>query len=765
MANNVIYDWGQSPTTAPSIKRSDPLGWICASLAAGAVAALLLLALLWRPFPWLPAPPGPIREFLTIWFDLFVHSVIPGLFRDEAREYAVLMLRFSDEQRFAIHLRVGLACMVSLAPAFMLRKSFLTPRDSLIHLRGAMRHEGEDALRLLIAKFALASKRRPDHEIAPSVPYPSDMWTRHVLLIGGTGSGKSTAMKPLIEKVVKARERMILFDPKGEFTMGFKSPAIIAPWDSRSFAWDIAKDMRNVGDMRRFAAAMIEDSQDPMWANASRQILVGFIIYMKRTRGDRWGWTELADLVSMPQASLLQIMSKYHPEAVRAVERASVTTQGILINLSSFCASIFDLAEAWGELPEAKRISFVEWTLGKSRQVQIILQGHGSYTELSKSYVRGIIEVIASIVNSVEMEDDPNRKLWIIADEFPQMGKVPIRPLFEVGRSRGVRCIVACQDIAQLEEVHGERMVKAMVSMSGTLLVGQIMQGETAEQVAKALGTREVERANMSSSYAGAGASSNRSTTLSFARDELPIYKPSELASRLGPTPDGKGVVMSLMTGGQAYEIFWPKHVMRRERLSYMPAKWTLGVGRDEDWDHKEAAPVADAAEDGKVDEEPAIRIESSTRGEKPDDNNGTSHSANAEDAFSGEGGRAPVADGFLSRAPMPEPSETIGFDFIGQLLRESLDVVAESPKATISQEAEHDHIPINEAMAEMAFDGTEAEPLTLAMKAINIACIASDPRPGPKEEVRTVQRSPASLASEASAKADRRAPMANQPK
>ena len=760
MADKVIYDWGQSPTTAPSIKRSDPLGWICASALSGVVLGLLVLAMVWRPFPWLEVPPVSIKIFLGVWLDLAIHVIFPGMFREEARDYANFWARLSEGQQFAIWWRVAVAGLGALAPIFMLRKSYLTPRDSLIHLRGALRHEGEDALRLLKAKFASASKRRPDHEIAPLIPYPSDMWTRHVLVIGGTGSGKSTAMKPLIDKVVKARERMILFDPKGEFTMGFRGPAIIAPWDSRSFAWDIAKDMRNVGDMRRFAAAMIEDSQDPMWANASRQILVGFIIYMKRTRGDRWGWSELADLVSMPQANLLQIMSKYHPEAVRAVERASVTTQGILINLSSFCASIFDLAEAWGALPESKRISFVEWTLGKSRQVQIILQGHGSYTELSKSYVRGIIEVIAAIVNSVEMEDDPNRKLWIIADEFPQMGKVPIRPLFEVGRSRGVRCIVACQDLAQLEEVHGERMVKAMVSMSGTLLVGQIMQGETAEQVAKALGTREVERANMSSSYAGAGASSNRSTTLSFARDELPIYKPSELASRLGPTADGNGVVMALVTGGQAYELFWPRYVMRRERLSYMPAKWTLGVGRDAERTHS-ADPATDEAQKiEKTDAEATMSIEAH------EDQKGSSSEANTSDVLSGVvGSNEAMADGSKARAPKPEPSEPIAIDFIGQLLRESLDVVAEVPKPSVVAEADHGHVPISEAVAEMAIDGTDIEPLSLAMKALNMASLAADTRPGPKEAVRVVQRNPAIQAVEHNGKPDRKQPMSIQPK
>ena len=59
---------------------------------------------------------------------------------------------------------------------------------------------------------------------------------------------------------------------------------------------------------------------------------------------------------------------------------------------------------------------------------QIILQGHGAYPELTKGYLEGIIGTVSAIVNSVEMDDDESRKLWIIADESAQMGKVPIRP-------------------------------------------------------------------------------------------------------------------------------------------------------------------------------------------------------------------------------------------------------------------------------------------------------------------------------------------------
>lgn len=574
-----LYDWGRASPPAPSIQRVEPWGWVCASALGGAVAGLVALKLQWRSLPGLPMPPGGMAEHLGYWAELACHWASPRLFPTDAAFYAGFFERLPFAQKAGLVGRAFLACCAAAAPAMFLAKPLLRPRDGLVFLRGARRHDGSEAIQRLSALLKGRALRRPDHDIAPGVAYPSDMWTRHVLVVGGVGSGKSTAIKPMIDKIVAAGEQMLLFDPKSEFTVGFGKPALIAPWDARSLAWDVAKDMRNVLDMRRFAATMIRDSTDPMWSNASRQLLVGLLIYLKATRGDGWGWMDLKGLVALPQSELLPIMAEWHPEAVRSVEKASVTTAGILINLSAFCASIFDLAEAWGAVPADRRVSFVDWTLGRSKYPQIILQGHGAYSELTRSYVEGIVGIFSAIVNSVEMKDDPSRKIWFVADEFAQMGKCPVRALFEVGRSRGVRCVVACQDLSQLEEIYGAPMVKALVAMCGTLLVGQIMPGETSDQLCKAFGGREVERENVSSASGGSG----RSKTVSYNREEVALYKPSELASRLGLTPDGDGVVLILYTGGEAYELFFPHYVIREEREPHVPAPWTRGIGASRD--------------------------------------------------------------------------------------------------------------------------------------------------------------------------------------
>ncbi|MES2149887.1 MAG: type IV secretion system DNA-binding domain-containing protein [Pseudomonadota bacterium] len=600
-----VYDLGALPPSAPSTKRVDLLGWICASGMLGILAGWIATRLVWRAFPGLEEPPGSFGFHADAVLRWVAHWLWKPAFIYETKAYAAFLSGLSDHARNALIWRACVGAWATAMPAILLAKGCLTPRDGLIVLRGAARHEGPDAVVRLNAVLARRAQARPDHAIAPGVIYPADMWTRHVLVVGGVGSGKSTALKPLIATVINAGESMLLFDPKGEFTKGFSEPGLMAPWDKRSLSWDIARDMRNIGDMRRFSAAMIREAQDPMWSNAARQILVGFMIYLKTTRGADWGWRELAELMAIPQARILPMMSKYHPEAVRSVERASVTTQGILINLSSFSASIFDLAEAWGDVPQHRRVSFVDWAHGRGKHRQLILQGHGAYPDLTKGYLEGVIGTVAAIVNSVEMDDDENRKLWIIADESAQMGKVPIRPLLEVGRSRGVRCVLACQDLAQLEEIHGAHMVKAMVSMSGTILVGQIMQGDTAEQMCKALGTKEVERVNVSSSYNGSGAG-GRSSTLSFSRDELAIYKPAELASRLGPTPDGKGVHLALFTAGHAYELFWPHYTMKRARMAHVPAAWTQGFGRVGDAGDATGLPSFDADRGGSKERDQA---------------------------------------------------------------------------------------------------------------------------------------------------------------
>ena len=714
MQNQVQQNWGAGRNLAPTERRIDPMTFITSSLVMGVLVFVPVLWLLWHPIPFIGLPRGSFVEHGLLAIKFAMHAMFQHWFAQDAIWYGTFWSRQSVADIVGASLRLAMALVIAVVPAILNARTYLRPRDALMEIRGGHRFElGEGATELAVAMKSIKNAI-PDFDFAPGVPYPSQNWSQHVLAVGGVGAGKSTFMRPLLQRIVKSGDRLLCFDPKGEFTAGFKSPIIMAPWDARSYAWDIAADMRNHGDMERFAAAVIKDSQDPMWSNAARGLLVGFLVYLQSARGTQWGWQDLADMLTLPEEDILPLMQRYYPEASRAVAAASVTTKGILINLDSFCRPIFHLARAWGHLPAQRRISFVRWTKDpKIATRQIMLQGNGAYPELTRAYVEGIVSVIAGIVNSVELDDDPARKLWILADEFAQMGKIPIRPLFEVGRSRGVRCVVACQDFAQLEEVHGKEGTRALISMCGTLMVGRIGPGETAETLSKNLGTREVERSNVSTSYDGKAGSSSPTTTLTYSRDSLALYVPAELAARLGDKPSLNGCVFAVAVQGKTYEILWPYFSMPKVRKAHVAAQWTLGV-----------QPIAEPAKQGGSD--------SGTGGQ---------NSGGTAGGHGGGGVLEPMAHPLHGdRPPQPvSPADQLPLSNLNAAPMEevTVDVVtvpttqAQAGSARLASEGED--FDAVEAVSAMAISHDPAETAAhLALQALEIL----KPRPGPPQRV-----------------------------
>jgi len=562
----------------PSALRIQPLAWAAMSALCGGAAFSASMLLLWHDLPGLAAPSGTLGAHASYLAMSAAHSLWPSAFAAQAAEWSgYLRGLVARGELWPLGWRAAISAAAAVIPAIPLAGSYLKPRDGLLRVRGGQRFTGAEAVKRLNEKLAEQVARRPDQFISPQVQYPADMWTRHVLVVGGVGAGKSRLVMPLIERIIDRDEKLIAFDPKGEPTSAFQAPVLISPWDKRSYAWDIAKDLRNLGDIRGFAQAVIPDDPQPFWVNASRQFLVGYLLYLKDTRGTLWGWQDLAGMLLTPIKSLLPLMDRYNPEAARAAATPGVTTQGILINLAAHCSALFDLAKAWGSTPAHRRISFAEWTLAEPRHRQIFIQGHGSYPQLTQALTQGILGVVAGLVSSPELPDSFDRKLWIVADEFAQMGKVPLRKICEVGRSKGARVVMATQDFAQLEEIHGKHSVQALISMCGTLVVGQVGPGDTAETLCKALGSREVERRSVSESTPARGAEAG-STTVSFAREDLALYKPSELATRLGVNREGNGVVMALATGGDVYELTWPITKWKQARKPYEPAAWITGA-------------------------------------------------------------------------------------------------------------------------------------------------------------------------------------------
>lgn len=484
--------------------------------------------------------------------------------------------------RFVLAGQVVLAGCLAVLAGYMVWRKTAVPVDGYLHIRGRRLLEGDGALSVAKAVAKAETEGRTEREdilIHPKVRLSTDRVSRHGIIFGKVGGGKTTIFLPILAEILAKRHKAIIFDIKGDFTSKFwvkgGAAAILAPWDRRSLIWDIARDCRSRQDAARFATYLIKDSKDPMWSAAARQLCVGFLVHLQMTRGESWGWKDLADLLATPEKELLAMMLEANPEAIRAVEQTGTTTTGILINLSAFLSVIYDLAEAWPQRIAGRMFSVQQWIFDEDAPHRaILLGGNKEFGPLMSAFSGALVAQAAASVCSPRLADSRSRRLYFVLDEFPQLGKVDIEPLVAVGRSKGARVWLGLQDFGQLKKLYGADEAQAITAMVGTLICAGAAPGETAKFIADMAGSREVERSSLSTSIQG-GASA-ASTSHTWQRETIPVLSESQ-ASGLGPvagTREIRALVLNL--GNDALILRWPFDTRLSIAKAVELAEWTL---------------------------------------------------------------------------------------------------------------------------------------------------------------------------------------------
>lgn len=427
-------------------------------------------------------------------------------------------------------------------------------------------------------------------EIAPGVPISLGRETRHLLILGSTGGGKTQLITPLIQQALARGDKLLVYDNKGDFTQMFPEALLLAPWDARSPAWDVGRDCRTRGDARALAGRLIPDSADPVWAEGARSILTGLLVSLQAAHGIEWGWSDLARAVSLPLPEIRQQLSQYHPEAQGAVEEGSKTSQSLLITLTAQMAPVFDLAAAWGKTKS--RFSLSDWLADPNPPHRaVILQGNGQLPELQRAYIQGMLALLAGRVNSPALPDSRSRRIWLFLDEMPQLGRIPeIWPLAEIGRSKGLRLVLGMQDIAQLRAIYGHDPVAALTSMVGTTLITRLGGTETARWVSDLIGQRTVWRLSTGHSDSPGGAG----TSMQYVKETEQLIRPEALSHDLGERR--RGIEALLHTNGTAvYRLIWPYMKLPTQRPAHVPAAWLQDASRSAPAALAPAVGLADA--------------------------------------------------------------------------------------------------------------------------------------------------------------------------
>lgn len=410
-------------------------------------------------------------------------------------------------------------------------------------------------------------------KLHPVLHLPKSHWSRHTLIQGSVGSGKTQILLPIIKQMIEADHKLFIYDTKGDFTSYFKKPIIVCPFDERSYYWDIAADCRYPLQAAMLAEILIPGSPDQkngdFWSMAARQLLVAAIRSLQVETPGVWTWADLASLKNQSAEAMLPLIQEHFASASSLVENTeSQTTASLLSTLVAQTKMIDDLAMAWPVRKESRRFAITEWTQdGYKGRKQVIVQS-GPEEAMTKAYISALVNLAVPEIISPKLPDaEKDRFIGFVFDELASAGKINIGPLIDKGRSKGVVFIGAFQDISQVKATYGEDFQKALTSMVGTHVICQLQMGDTREKAAQQLGKHRV-------------AYRTHDEKATVHEESRALISPGELTDRLGPRkgrqygPHGFGVKAIVQMGGDPLLLDFPGVVMKTKRPGQIPARW-----------------------------------------------------------------------------------------------------------------------------------------------------------------------------------------------
>ena len=288
--------------------------------------------------------------------------------------------------------------------------------------------------------------------------------------------------------------------------------------------WSIFNEIKSPVDIDAFCASLIPESasHDNFWPISSRQLL-GSIITYSLHKGQT-SYEELWKLVNLGNEELLPLFQSTPgcEEGVKLLTEAK-TANNILAVLSNYTKPIKYLKGTDGAF------SIKGWVKDPNPDKRIIfLSNVAMIQETIKPFLTMFVDFSTKTLCS--LDDDLNRRLYFILDEFGQLSKIgSIISLLTQSRSKGGAAFILIQDIAQISSTYGKDGCTSIVNSCGNTISFAVSDESTADFISKKIGTMEVKRSEENKSM---GVDSNNSSiSISHQTTEKRLVMPSEVMS------------------------------------------------------------------------------------------------------------------------------------------------------------------------------------------------------------------------------------------
>ena len=307
----------------------------------------------------------------------------------------------------------------------------------------------------------------------------SDALSKHTMLIGGTGCGKTTLFYHFVSQIKQNMAKddvMIIFDSKGDFYSKFynKSYDIVIgnskQYSNESEHWNIYKEILADGWEERdfiintqevcksFFEERTKNTTNAFFPNAARDLLAAVITAFIREgkkdpaiKKEFFYNDKLKEFLDLSDSQMIMDLLVDSPDANAALSYISgdnAQSQGVLSEMYSIIREIFI-----GVFAEKGAFSMREFVRNKGKKTLFI-----EYDLSIGSMLTPVYRLMFDLALKEALgRNKPQGNVYLICDEFKLLPHLRhIDDGVNFGRSLGVKVFAGVQSIEQLYEIYGQ---------------------------------------------------------------------------------------------------------------------------------------------------------------------------------------------------------------------------------------------------------------------------------------------------------------------
>jgi len=358
--------------------------------------------------------------------------------------------------------------------------------------------KGDKILPTEVTRKLIESKEQASKLSLAKLPLIKYTETAHLLFHGTTGSGKSNAIKELLDQIRKQGDRAIIYDKSCNFLEEFYLPdkdILLNPLDERGQAWNLWAECRDSADFDSLAAAQIPmplSTQDPFWVNAARTIFSSAAFEMRKDE-NRSVMKLLQTLLTADLNSIQKYLKGTEAETLVSdkIEKTAVSIKSVL---ATYLKSLKYLKES------KDAFSIRQWIQNDNAHNWLFITSSGDRHETLKPLITAWLDIAVNSLLSLTPSNE--RRIWLILDELASLHQLPyLTQTLSESRKFGGCVVIGIQNYAQLAKLYGHDGSREISALLNTRFMFRQPDPEMAKWAANNFGETFVDEVREGTSY------------------------------------------------------------------------------------------------------------------------------------------------------------------------------------------------------------------------------------------------------------------------